>query len=138
MTLFIYNICLWKYSMAKTIIIDEAKERRLIENIFESVFYPKAEQVIEVQDFLNKNFRKKTLPTINPTNGYADLETYFIYVKNGVELQQMDREDLLRMLMHQFKHRIKDESDRKRFLNQVVDDWISNKIKNGILSVNKV
>ena len=124
--------------MGKIIVIDESKAEKLFGNIFESAFYPQAEQVIEVQDFLNKNFRKKTLPTINPTNGYADLETYFIYVKNGVELQQMDRDDLIRLLMHEFKKRIKDEDDRRRFLNQVVDDWIANKIKNGILSVNKV
>ena len=124
--------------MGKIIVIDESRAEKLFGNIFESAFYPKAEQVIEVQDFLNKNFRKKTLPTINPTNGYADLETYFIYVKNGVELQQMDRDDLIRLLMHEFRKRIKDEDDRKRFLNQVVDDWIANKIKNGILSVNKV
>ena len=124
--------------MGKIIVIDESKAEKLFGNIFESAFYPKAEQVIEVQDFLNKNFRKKTLPTINPTNGYADLETYFIYVKNGVELQQMDRDDLIRLLMHEFRKRIKDEDDRRRFLNQVVDDWIANKIKNGILSVNKV
>lgn len=124
--------------MGKIIVIDESKAEKLFGNIFESAFYPKAEQVIEVQDFLNKNFRKKTLPTINPTNGYADLETYFIYVKNGFELQQMDRDDLIRLLMHEFKKRIKDEDDRRRFLNQVVDDWIANKIKNGILSVNKV
>jgi hypothetical protein len=124
--------------MGKIIVIDESRAEKLFGNIFESAFYPKAEQVIEVQDFLNKNFRKKTLPTINPTNGYADLETYFIYVKNGFELQQMDRDDLIRLLMHEFRKRIKDEDDRKRFLNQVVDDWIANKIKNGILSVNKV
>ena len=124
--------------MGKIIVIDESKAEKLFGNIFESAFYPKAEQVIEVQDFLNKNFRKKTLPTINPTNGYADLETYFIYVKNGFELQQMDRDDLIRLLMHRFRKRIKDEDDRRRFLNQVVDDWIANKIKNGILSVNKV
>lgn len=124
--------------MGKIIVIDESRAEKLFGNIFESAFYPKAEQVIEVQDFLNKNFRKKTLPTINPTNGYADLETYFIYVKNGFELQQMDRDDLIRLLMHEFRKRIKDEDDRRRFLNQVVDDWIANKIKNGILSVNKV
>ena len=124
--------------MGKIIVIDESRAEKLFGNIFESAFYPKAEQVIEVQDFLNKNFRKKTLPTINPTNGYADLETYFIYVKNGFELQQMDRDDLIRLLMHEFRKRIKDEDDRRRFLSQVVDDWIANKIKNGILSVNKV
>ena len=52
--------------MGKIIVIDESRAEKLFGNIFESAFYPKAEQVIEVQDFLNKNFRKKTLPTINP------------------------------------------------------------------------
>lgn len=124
--------------MKKKIIIDENTEKRLLDNIFESAFYPRAEQVMEVVEFLNKNFRKKVIPTINPTTGFADMETYFIYVKNGVELQEMEKSELIRMLMYRFKHRIIDEDDRRRFLNQVVLDWCNNKIKNGILSVNKV
>ena len=124
--------------MGKTIIIDEAKEQKLIANIFESAFYPRAEQVIEVEDFLKKNFRKESRPTINDKTGYSKLKDIFVYFKNGVDLQEMDKEQLLKMLDDRFHKRIKNDDDRKRFLNQVVDDWCHHKIKDGILSVNKV
>lgn len=123
--------------MNKTIIIDEAKENQLIGNIFESVFYPRAEQVIEVEEFLNKYFKPKKTPTIN-TDGYADLQKDFVMYEDGVELQTFTPAKLLRMLDDKFHHRIKDDDDRKRFLKQVITDWYNGKIKNGILSVNKV
>lgn len=123
--------------MSKTILIDEAREEKLFGKIFESAFYPKAEQVIEVVDFLNKNFKPKNIPTIN-TDGYSDLERDFVMYEDGVELQTMTPKDLLRMLDDKFHHRIKDDNDRKRFLKQVITDWYNGKIKNGMLSVNKV
>lgn len=123
--------------MKKTIIIDETKEKKLIGSILESAFYPRAEQVIEVEEFLNKNFKPKSIPTIN-TDGYSDLEKDFVMYEDGVELQTMTPKELLRMLDDKFHHRIKDDGDRKRFLKQVIRDWYNGKIKNGILSVNKV
>lgn len=122
--------------MKRTIVIDEEKERRLIENIFESVFYPNATQVIEVEKFLNNHFRKKIIPTINDKTGDADLGYSFIYSKNGIDLQQMKDYEVVRMLDDEFHDRIKDDDDRKRFLYQVLNDWVHNRIKNGILSVN--
>ena len=103
--------------MKKTIIIDEETERKLIGNIFESVFYPKADVVIEVEDFLNKNFKHKDVPTIN-NNGYSDLENDFVMVKNNVELQTLTPKELLRMLDDKFHDKVKDDDDRKRFLKQ--------------------
>ena len=123
--------------MNKTIIIDEAREENLIGKILESAFYPRAEQVIEVEDFLNKNFRKESRPTID-TNGYSTLQDVFTYFRNGVDLQEMSREQVIRMLNDKFHKRITDDNDRKRFLEQVLDDWSHHRIKNGILSVNKV
>lgn len=55
-------------TMGKTIIIDEQKESELIGRIFESVFYPNVQQVLDVEEYLNKNFRpKKILTTDNIT-----------------------------------------------------------------------
>ena len=126
--------------MKRTIIIDEARESKLIGDIFESVFIPNVQQVIEIKDFLDKNIRRKTIPTINKETGYSDLETDFVLYKNGVELQMITPPDLVRMLDDEFQDRIKikDDEDRKRFLEQVIRDWCSGKIKNGILSVNKI
>ena len=123
--------------MSRKIIIDERMEADLIGKIFESVFTPNIQQVIEVENFLNKNFRKEVRPTIN-TNGYSDLEDIFVYFKNGVDLQVMGREDVIRMLDDKFHKRIADDGDRKRFLEQVLKDWCNHKIKNGLLSVNRI
>lgn len=123
--------------MNKTIIIDEAKEEKLIGDIFESVFYPRADQVIEVEDYLNDNFKPKELLTLD-TNGYPDFERDVVMVKNGMELKTLTPKELLRMLDDKFHHRIKDDEDRKKFLKQVIKDWYGGNIKNGILTVNKL
>lgn len=123
--------------MGRKIIIDEAKESELIGNIFESVFTPNIEQVIEIQEFLDKNFKPKKIPTIN-TDGYSDLERDFVMYEDGVELQTLKPKELLRMLDDKFHKRITNDNDRKRFLKQVIRDWYNGKIKNGLLSVNKV
>jgi len=123
--------------MGRKIIIDEAKEQELIGKIFESVFTPNPQQVIEVKEFLDKNFRKEKIPTIGE-NGYSELQDIFIYHKNGVDLQTMKREEVIRMLDDKFHKRITDDDDRKRFLEQVLDDWCHHRIKNGLLSVNKI
>lgn len=123
--------------MRRKIIIDEAKEQELIGKIFESVFTPNPQQVIEIKEFLDKNFRKERIPTIGE-NGYSVLEDTFVYHKNGVDLQTMNREELIRMLDDKFHKRIKDDNDRKRFLEQVLKDWSNHKIKNGLLSVNRI
>lgn len=134
------NILFLVFDMKRTIIIDEARESKLIGDIFESVFIPNVQQVIEIKDFLDKNIRRKTIPTINKESGYSDLETDFVLYKNGVELQMMTPRELVLMLDDKFQDRIKikDEKDRRRFLEQVILDWCSGKIKNGILSVNKI
>lgn len=123
--------------MKKTIVIDEAKESKLIGDILESVFYPKAEQVIEVEKFLKDNFKPKQILTLD-TNGYPDFEKDVVMVKKNMELKTMTPKELLRMLDDKFHDRIKDDDDRKRFLKQVITDWYYKRIKNGILSVNKV
>jgi len=124
--------------MKRTIIIDEDKQERLLGKIFESAFYPKAEQVVEVEKFLDDNFKRKEIVTVNPENGYPKIKGVTVMVKNGVELGEFDGPKLVRLLDDKFHDRIKDDDDRKRFLRQVADDWYKKKIKFGILSVNKI
>ena len=135
----IYNISYNKH-MKRTIIIDEAKESEIIETILESAFIPNVQQVIEIKDFLDKNIKKKIIPTINKISGNPDLEINFVLCKNGIELQVMTPRELRLMLDDEFQDRIKikNEEDKKRFLEQVITDWCSGKIKNGLLSVNKI
>ena len=123
-------------TMGKTIIIDEQKESELIGRIFESVFYPNVQQVLDVEEYLNKNFRPKKILTTNNITGHSKFKNVVVQVVSGVELYTLDGEELLRLLDDKFNDRIKDDNDRKKFLRQVIDDWYTGKIKNGILSVN--
>ena len=121
----------------KTIIIDEDRESKMIDNIFESVFYPSANNVVEVQDYLDKNFRKTQSVTLD-INGYPKFENTVVLTQKGIDLKTLDMKHLLRMLDDKFAEMIKDKKDRRKFLKQVIIDWFRNKIKNGILTVNKL
>lgn len=121
----------------KTIIIDENKESKMIGDIFESVFYPSANNVVEVEDYLNKNFRKTQNVTLD-INGYPKFENTVVLVQKGIDLKTLNMKHLLRMLEDKFIDMIKDKKDRRKFLKQVIIDWYTNKIKNGILTVNKL
>jgi ABC-type antimicrobial peptide transport system permease subunit len=120
----------------KTIIIDEENERRLVGAILESAFYPNVQQVLNIEDFLNKNFRPKKLLTINNETGYSDFDNVVVMVKDGVELETLNGKQLLRMLDDKFNNTVKDDADRRKFLKQVIDDWYNGRIRNGILIVN--
>lgn len=122
--------------MGKTIIIDEAKEAKLIANIFESAFIPKTELVKKVEKYLDDNFRRNMTPTLDKTNGHADFRKDVVMVKGGVDFETLEMPDLLRMLDDEFNDKIKDDDDRKKFLEQVITDWYYKRIKNGLLSVN--
>lgn len=123
-------------SMGRTIIIDEQKESELIGRIFESVFYPNVQQVLDVEEYLNKNFKPKKIITTDKITGHSKFENVVVQVVSGVEMDVLDGEELLRLVDDKFNDRIKDDADRKKFLRQVIDDWYKGNIKNGILSVN--
>ena len=56
---------------------------------------------------------------------------------SGQPLKTMQPKEFLLFLDDKFHGMIADESDRKKFLKQVIKDWYNNKIsKNGLLSVN--
>ena len=58
---------------------------------------------------------------------------------SGQPLQTISIEKLLTKLNSKFSSNIKNENDRKKFLEQVVKDWLHNKIsREGMLSVNYI
>ena len=120
----------------KTVIIDSERDSDIVGMVLESVFYPNVQQVLNVKEFLDKNFRPKRMLTINGETGYSDFDNVVVMVKDGVELETLNGRQLLRMLDDRFNTMIRDDADRKKFLRQVIDDWYAGRIRNGILSVN--
>lgn len=119
----------------KTIIIDSSVKQRFYDRILAETFYPIAEQVNLVKDFLDKNFQKRNLDSID-SNGYPTKEKSVTLMSGKQELKSMNMEELLRMLDDKFHNLISDDADRKKFLKQVIIDWYNNNIKDGILSLN--
>ena len=122
----------------KTIIIDEDKEQELIGNILNEVFYPTSEKVLYITNYLDKNFAKQALDSLDD-NGYPTKEKTVVLLSNEKQpLKTLNMKELLRLLDDMFQKIISDKKDRRKFLKQVIKDWYFNKIKHGILSVNYI
>lgn len=122
----------------KTIIIDEDKEQELIGNILNEVFYPTAEKVLYVTSYLDKNFSRQLLDSLDD-NGYPTKENTVVLLSNEKQpLKTLNMKELLRLLDDKFEKIISKKEDRRKFLKQVIKDWyFKNKgIKTGMLSVN--
>lgn len=121
----------------KTVIITEQEEQRLIENILQEAFYPTSDKVLAIKSYLDKNFKKQELDSLDG-NGYPIKEkTVMLLSKEKQPLKTLNMKELLRLLDDKFHKMISDNDDRKKFLKQVIVDWYRNNIKsNGILSVN--
>ncbi len=122
--------------MKKTIIITEEDEQKIISDILLEAFYPKAEKVLVVKKYLDDNFARQDLDSIDD-NGYPTKEKTVMWLSAQKQpLKTLNMKELLRLLDDKFNNMISDDKDRRKFLKQIIKDWYSNKIKNGILSVN--
>ena len=123
----------------KTIIITEETEQKLIADILAEAFYPTSDKVLAIKAYLDKNFEKQKLDSLD-VNGYPTKEKTVVLVsKEKQPLKTLNMKELLRFLddNDDFRKMISDDIDRKKFLKQVITDWYKNNIKsNGILSVN--
>jgi hypothetical protein len=123
--------------MGKTFIITEEKEQNIISEILEEAFYPTSDKVLLIKNYLDKNFAKQELDSLDD-NGYPKKEkTVVMLSKDKQPLKTLRMKELLMLLDDKFNNMVSDDKDRKKFLKQVITDWYLNKIKNnGILSVN--
>lgn len=119
------------------IVIDENIDREVFRHVLREAFYPTTEIVLQVKNYLDKNFAKTEIDDIGE-NGYP------IKVKSAVllsdkkqALKNLQPRELLMLLDDKFNKMITDEADRKKFLKQIIRDWFDDKIsKEGVLSVN--
>lgn len=121
----------------KYIKINEDVETKIISELISEAFYPNVDKVLFIKDYIDKNFKKQSLDDID-TNGYpCSTPSVVMMSKSGQPMKTMEMKEFLLFLDDKFHNMISDESDRKKFLKQVITDWYNNKIsKNGLLSVN--
>lgn len=122
--------------MNKRILINENTEQEVISGILEEALCPSAEKVLLVKNFIDKNFAKVEVDDIDD-NGYPTKDKMINMLSNGQPLKTMSLSEFLLMLDDKFHSMISNDSDRKKFLKQIIKDWYTGKLaKNGILSVN--
>lgn len=120
----------------KKFCIDEQKENELINFYLSEAFVPKADLVLNIKTYLDKNFAKQMLDDIE--GGYPKkVCTVSMLSTDKQPLKTLQMSELLLLLDDKFHSIIKDDTDRKNFLKQVIKDWYQNKItKDGILTKN--
>ncbi len=121
------------------ILVNEQSYLKFVDTILSEALYPISDKVLLIKDYLDKNFVRQTSDTIDE-NGYPTKEYNIAMVsRNKTILKVFTFNELLILLDDKFHRFFKEDSDRKKFLKQVIYDWFHKKIqKNGLLSVNYI
>lgn len=120
----------------KKIVINENIESEIIGRLLTESFSPSHEKVLLVKDFIDKNFETVNIYDIDE-NGYPIKDKMVNMLSDGQPIKTMSLGEFLLLLDDKFHSMITDDSDRKKFLKQVIKDWYTGKLgENGVLSVN--
>lgn len=127
------------YSVMYKFRITEKQEDDIIGRLLTESFHPKSGMVRKVKTFLDKNFEKSYVQDFND-KGYPSRTKKFVWVdKTGTPLKTMSRNEMLLMLDDKFNNLLKNDSERRALLKQILDDWYDSKItKEGILTKNTI
>ena len=122
-----------------TVYITEEQEQELLNNYLKESLIVNSAQVKDIKNYLNKSYR------VNPdyddigVDGLPKETVYITYYIQGKPKMNLKREDLLDVIADKFKHFVKDDAARYAYMNQILSDWMANKIKpTGQLSVNYI
>lgn len=122
--------------MNKVVKITESAYNSFVSEILSESFSPEKEKVLIVKKYLDDNFKRSEIDDID-ANGFPTTEKVVIMTSGKTDIKQMTANELLLLLDDKFQSMIKDKTDRKKFLKQVVIDWYNKDIdNNGMLSVN--
>lgn len=124
--------------MAK-FVLTEDMNNEMVGSLLTESFYPVAEKVLIVKEYLDKNIRVSMLDDIDE-NGYPKTVMCFNMTDSkGNAIKTLMPNELLVLLDDKFIKMISDKNDRRNFLKQVITDWCRGNIKNdGMLSVNTI
>ena len=122
----------------KVVILTEHLLQECYSAILNEVYYPLSSKVLLIKNYLDNNFQRDYILDMDD-NGYPINKGVVNMVSNGVVIQQMQGDEILTLLDDKFHNIIKDKTDRRSFLKQVLSDWFQNKIsREGLLTVNKI
>ena len=123
----------------KTIFITESQYKEIYETALQEALIVNNELVKSIVKYLKKHFRPVKYDDINADGEVVQPYAIQMLSMDGEPLQTISVEVLADKIDGVFQKKIKDDSDRKKFYRQIIDDWINGKIsREGILSVNTI
>ena len=126
-------------NMGRIVYITERQLKEVYEKTLLEVFVINNNLVNGVKKYLDKNYAKIKYDDIDENGDVVEKFAVQRLSVSGQPLQTISLEKLLTKLDSEFSSNIKNENDRKKFLEQVVKDWLHNKIsREGMLSVNYI
>ena len=116
--------------------INETEEKIMLEYLISESFIPKPALVLRIKSYIDKAFKPQLLDDIDE-NGYPKKVYSVVMLSGNQPVKTLPLSEFLLLLDDKFRKMIKDDSDRKKFLKQVISDWLNNTIsKEGLLSKN--
>ena len=95
------------------------------------------EKVLLVKKYLDSTFKKGTIENIGPDGFPAKVRIVGMLSSGGDVLMNLGEMQLEDLLIEKFKNMFIDKVERQKFLHQVMEDWLNDKIGMfGNLSVN--
>ena len=84
------------------ILIDENKENEIISELISEAFYPNADKVLFIKNYIDKNFQRQNLDDID-TNGYPCISPSVVMMScSGQPLKTMQPKEFLLFLDDKF------------------------------------
>ena len=97
------------------------------------------DKVLTVKRYLDGGFTPHDFERVGADGFPEKVKVITMNASNGQPLKPMYQEQLVDLLIDKFQNMFLDKIEREMFMNQVVKDWLNNKISvHGMLSVNSL
>ena len=123
--------------MEKSIILTNEQIRRFKGRVLKEAFAVNTSLVRKVYDYVSKNYTYAKYDDINEDGDVVEKIAIQVLGSNGEPLQTLSPQKMLDKIDAKFSGIIKDDTERRNFLRQVLADWVDGNVtKDGLLSVN--
>lgn len=123
--------------MKKSIVVTEQQLHRFKGRVLKETFAVNTSLVRKVYDYVSKNYSYAKYDDIDENGDVVEKIAIQALGSNGEPIQTLSPQKMLDKIDAKFSGIIKDDTERRNFLRQVLADWVDGKVtKEGMLSVN--
>ena len=123
--------------MGNSIVLTTEQVRRFKRRVLKEAFAVNTTLVRKIYDYVSKNYSHVQYDDINDDGDVVQKTAIQVLGSDGSPLQTISPEKMLDKIDAKFSGAIKDDTERREFIRQVLSDWVDGKVsKDGLLSVN--